>query len=78
MEVRQIHPDGGDDQTLVKEPRGTILALDYDPVLKHVRKVPLLSVLVSQLKQEKKKMTPDYSLAQILGHEGFSDIRKCM
>lgn len=49
VEVRQIHPDGGDDQTLVKEPTGTILALDYDPVQKHVRKVPLLLVLVSQL-----------------------------
>lgn len=55
VEVQQIHPDGGDDQTLVKEPRGTILALDYDPVQKHVRKVPLLLVLVSQIKQEKKK-----------------------
>lgn len=55
MEVRQIHPDGGDDQTLVKEPRGTILALDYDPVQKHVREDLLLLVLGSQLEQEKKK-----------------------
>ncbi|XP_008277701.1 pro-epidermal growth factor [Stegastes partitus] len=32
VDVRRINPDGTGDQTLVEEPRGTILALDYDPV----------------------------------------------
>ncbi|XP_076595958.1 pro-epidermal growth factor [Chaetodon auriga] len=32
VDVRQINPDGTGDQTLVEEPRGTIIALDYDPV----------------------------------------------
>ncbi|XP_043983171.1 pro-epidermal growth factor isoform X3 [Gambusia affinis] len=32
MDVRRINPDGTEEQTLVKEPRGTILALDFDPV----------------------------------------------
>ncbi|XP_041846789.1 pro-epidermal growth factor [Melanotaenia boesemani] len=36
VDVRRINPDGTEDQTLVKEPRGTILALDYDPVQNHV------------------------------------------
>ncbi|KAF3838736.1 hypothetical protein F7725_010504, partial [Dissostichus mawsoni] len=30
--VRQIDPDGSGDQTVVEEPRGAIIALDYDPV----------------------------------------------
>ncbi|XP_074529760.1 pro-epidermal growth factor [Halichoeres trimaculatus] len=34
VDVRQIHPDGSGDHSLVEEPRGTIIALDYDPVLK--------------------------------------------
>lgn len=38
VEVRQIHPDGSGDATLVEEPRGTIIALDYDPIQKYVRK----------------------------------------
>lgn len=37
VDVRQINPDGTGDQTLVEEPRGTIIALDYDPVQKKVR-----------------------------------------
>ncbi|XP_034545945.1 pro-epidermal growth factor [Notolabrus celidotus] len=32
VDVRQIHPDGSGDHSLVEEPRGTIIALDYDPV----------------------------------------------
>ncbi|MED6257968.1 hypothetical protein ATANTOWER_001186, partial [Ataeniobius toweri] len=36
MDVRRMNPDGTEEQTLVKEPRGTILALDYDPVHHHV------------------------------------------
>ncbi|XP_069557874.1 pro-epidermal growth factor [Brachyistius frenatus] len=32
VDVRRINPDGTGGQTLVEEPRGTILALDYDPV----------------------------------------------
>ncbi|XP_054886331.1 pro-epidermal growth factor-like [Poeciliopsis prolifica] len=32
MDVRRMNPDGTEEQTLVKEPRGTILALDFDPV----------------------------------------------
>ncbi|KAM9740510.1 pro-epidermal growth factor isoform 2-T2 [Menidia menidia] len=36
VDVRRINPDGTEDQTLVKEPRGTILALDYDPVQNYV------------------------------------------
>nr|XP_033488398.1 pro-epidermal growth factor isoform X2 [Epinephelus lanceolatus] len=34
VDVRQINPDGTGDQTLVEEPKGTIIALDYDPVQK--------------------------------------------
>ncbi|KAG8003818.1 Pro-epidermal growth factor, partial [Nibea albiflora] len=36
VEIRKIHPDGTADQTLVEEPRGTIIALDYDPVQNNV------------------------------------------
>ncbi|KAM4732701.1 pro-epidermal growth factor [Anableps anableps] len=36
MDVRRMNPDGTEEQTLVTEPRGTILALDYDPVHHHV------------------------------------------
>ncbi|XP_070693269.1 pro-epidermal growth factor [Pempheris klunzingeri] len=36
VDVRQINPDGTGDQILVEEPRGTIVALDYDPVQKNV------------------------------------------
>ncbi|XP_035983444.1 pro-epidermal growth factor isoform X3 [Fundulus heteroclitus] len=36
MDVRRMDPDGTEEQTLVKEPRGTILAVDYDPVHHHV------------------------------------------
>ncbi|XP_045885734.1 pro-epidermal growth factor isoform X1 [Micropterus dolomieu] len=36
VDVRQINPDGTGDQTLVEEPRGTIIALDYDPVWNNV------------------------------------------
>lgn len=32
MDVRQINPDGSGDQILVEEPKGAIIALDYDPV----------------------------------------------
>ncbi|XP_023253754.1 pro-epidermal growth factor [Seriola lalandi dorsalis] len=32
VDVRRMNPDGTGDQTLVEEPRGTIIALDYDPV----------------------------------------------
>ncbi|XP_028272289.1 pro-epidermal growth factor [Parambassis ranga] len=32
VDIRRINPDGTGDQTLVGGPRGTILALDYDPV----------------------------------------------
>uniref|UniRef100_A0A665VMP8 Epidermal growth factor n=1 Tax=Echeneis naucrates TaxID=173247 RepID=A0A665VMP8_ECHNA len=32
VDVRKINPDGTGDQPLVEEPRGTIVALDYDPV----------------------------------------------
>lgn len=37
IDVRKINPDGTGDQTLVKDPRGTIIALDYDPVQNKVR-----------------------------------------
>ncbi|XP_041800377.1 pro-epidermal growth factor [Chelmon rostratus] len=36
VDVRQINPDGTGDQSLVEEPRGTIIALDYDPVQNNV------------------------------------------
>ncbi len=36
VDVRQINPDGTGDQILVEEPRGTIVALDYDPVQNNV------------------------------------------
>ncbi|XP_067454429.1 pro-epidermal growth factor [Thunnus thynnus] len=36
VDVRRINPDGTGDQTLVEEPRGTIIALDYDPVQNNV------------------------------------------
>uniref|UniRef100_A0A671YI11 Epidermal growth factor n=1 Tax=Sparus aurata TaxID=8175 RepID=A0A671YI11_SPAAU len=32
VDVRRINPDGSEDQILVEEPRGKIIALDYDPV----------------------------------------------
>ncbi|KAM3612867.1 uncharacterized protein V6R79_015905 [Siganus canaliculatus] len=32
VDIRQINPYGTEDQILVEEPRGTIIALDYDPV----------------------------------------------
>lgn len=38
VEVRQIHPDGNSDVTLVGEPRGSIIALDYDPIQNYVGK----------------------------------------
>lgn len=37
VDVLQINPDGNGDQTLVQEPEGRIIALDYDPVQKSVR-----------------------------------------
>lgn len=40
VDVRRINPDGTEDQTLVEEPRGTIIALDYDPVQNNV--IPLI------------------------------------
>ncbi|KAM6923420.1 pro-epidermal growth factor [Xenentodon cancila] len=36
VDVRRINPDGSEDRSLVKEPRGAILALDYDPVQNQV------------------------------------------
>ncbi|XP_047441304.1 pro-epidermal growth factor [Mugil cephalus] len=36
VDVRRINPDGSGDQTVVEEPRGTIIALDYDPVQNNV------------------------------------------
>uniref|UniRef100_A0A672ZF71 Epidermal growth factor n=1 Tax=Sphaeramia orbicularis TaxID=375764 RepID=A0A672ZF71_9TELE len=36
VDVRKMNPDGAGDQILVEEPRGTIIALDYDPVRNHV------------------------------------------
>ncbi|XP_040904286.1 pro-epidermal growth factor [Toxotes jaculatrix] len=36
VDVRRVNPDGTGDQTLVEEPRGTIIALDYDPVQNNV------------------------------------------
>ncbi|XP_014862048.1 PREDICTED: pro-epidermal growth factor isoform X1 [Poecilia mexicana] len=36
MDVRRMNPDGTEEQTLVKEPRGTILALDFDPIYHRV------------------------------------------
>ncbi|XP_056295640.1 pro-epidermal growth factor isoform X2 [Pseudoliparis swirei] len=36
VDVREVHPEGTRDQTLVEDPRGTIIALDYDPVQKIV------------------------------------------
>ncbi|XP_060935029.1 pro-epidermal growth factor [Limanda limanda] len=36
VDVLRINPDGTGDQTLVEEPRGTIVALDYDPVQENV------------------------------------------
>lgn len=44
MDVRRMNPDGTEEQILVKEPRGTILALDFDPV--HHRVKLLSSVLL--------------------------------
>ncbi|XP_036069941.1 pro-epidermal growth factor [Oryzias melastigma] len=42
VDVRVISADGGGDQTLVREPRGSILAVDYDPLQKQVKTHPLL------------------------------------
>lgn len=39
VNVHQINPDGTGDQTLVEEPRGIIIALDYDPVQQNVRRI---------------------------------------
>ncbi|XP_068447771.1 pro-epidermal growth factor [Clinocottus analis] len=36
VDVREVYPEGTGDQTLVEDPRGTIIALDYDPVQKNV------------------------------------------
>ncbi|KAL6117260.1 egf [Pungitius sinensis] len=36
VDVRQIHPEGTGDGTLVEDPRGAFIALDYDPVQKNV------------------------------------------
>ncbi|XP_068596758.1 pro-epidermal growth factor [Brachionichthys hirsutus] len=36
VDIRQINPDGSGDQTLVEEPRGAIIALDFDPVQEKV------------------------------------------
>lgn len=38
VEVRQIHPDGSNDATLIVEPKGSIIALDYDPIQEYVGK----------------------------------------
>lgn len=32
VDVRQINPGGSGNQILVEEPKGAIIALDYDPV----------------------------------------------
>lgn len=37
MEVRRINLDGTKEQTLMKDPRETISALDYDPVHHRVK-----------------------------------------
>lgn len=37
VDVRRINPDGTVDQILAEEPRGIIVALDYDPVQNNVR-----------------------------------------
>lgn len=39
VDVHQINPDGTGAQTLVEEPRGIIIALDYDPVQQNVRTI---------------------------------------
>ncbi|XP_053179658.1 pro-epidermal growth factor [Scomber japonicus] len=36
VDVRRINPNGTGDQTLVEEPRGAIIALDYDPIQNNV------------------------------------------
>ncbi|KAM8909337.1 pro-epidermal growth factor isoform 2-T2 [Spinachia spinachia] len=36
VDVRRIHPEGAGDGTLVEDPRGAFIALDYDPVRKNV------------------------------------------
>ncbi|XP_059202954.1 pro-epidermal growth factor [Centropristis striata] len=36
VDVRKINPDGTGDKTIVEEPRGIIIALDYDPVENNV------------------------------------------
>ncbi|CAN9514614.1 unnamed protein product [Ophioblennius macclurei] len=36
VEVRRMSTDGSEDEALVEEPRGTILAVDYDPVHNNV------------------------------------------
>lgn len=64
MDVRQINPDGTGDQTLVEEPRGTIIALDYDPVQKKVRRIPFIfySGFVSDFTTEAKVVNYEYVL----------------
>lgn len=42
VDVRRINPNGTGDQILVEEPRGAIIALDYDPVQNNVRKKKIL------------------------------------
>lgn len=37
VDIRQINADGKKSKTLVQEPRGSIIALDYDPVQKQVK-----------------------------------------
>uniref|UniRef100_A0A672HRA5 Epidermal growth factor n=1 Tax=Salarias fasciatus TaxID=181472 RepID=A0A672HRA5_SALFA len=36
VDVRRMSADGSEEETLVEEPRGTILALDYDPIQNNV------------------------------------------
>lgn len=54
MDVRRINPDGSEDQTLVEEPRGKIIALDYDPVQNNVRWNSFLAftTIVSDISKE--------------------------
>ncbi len=37
VDIRQINADGKKSETLLQEPRGSIIALDYDPVQKQVK-----------------------------------------
>lgn len=46
VDIRKINLDGTEDQILVTEPKGRIIALDYDPVRNDVRSKGFLKIVI--------------------------------